>query len=68
MENQHGNMHNHQHCGCVHCLHYCSVCNIVYCCKCGQQWYQGWGYTYGIFGGSVTGSTTGTITSCSHIH
>ena len=33
--------HNHQgheHCSCQHCLHYCSVCNIVYCCKCGQTW------------------------------
>lgn len=71
MEN-HGNCHTHQHCNCIHCLHFCSVCNIVYCCKCGQEWHQGVYYNY--WGGSATGatSTTGgsiTLTNCGeHTH
>ena len=70
MENQHGNTHNHQHC---HCVHYCPVCNVVYCCKCGQQWGQNWGYyctypySYG-WGGS-SGNITSTIMTCGgHTH
>ncbi len=34
-------MHKHDHeCeGCKHeCLHYCSCCDRVYCCKCGREW------------------------------
>jgi len=39
-------MHKHTHtCEiCEHdCLHYCSCCNKVYCCKCGVEW---GGYNY----------------------
>ena len=28
--------HNHE--SCVHCLHCCSMCGKVYCCKCGKEW------------------------------
>ena len=39
-------MHGHSHeCGvCSHdCLHYCTCCGKVYCCKCKQEW---GGYSY----------------------
>ena len=36
-------MHEHQHEQCKHeCLHYCPVCNKVYCCKCKQEWGNNW--------------------------
>ena len=39
-------MHKHSHGCCTHdCLHYCSYCNKVYCCKCGQEW-GGYKYYY----------------------
>lgn len=41
-----GFMHIHEHnCStCKHeCLHYCPVCDKVYCCKCGKEW-GGWVY------------------------
>ena len=25
---------------CDHCLHHCSKCNVVYCCKCTNEWHQ----------------------------
>ncbi len=31
--------HTHDHANCKHeCVHYCPVCNLTYCCKCGQTW------------------------------
>ncbi len=30
----------HDHCICQHELVFCSVCNVVYCKKCGKEWHQ----------------------------
>jgi len=36
----------HKHECCKHeCLHYCSYCQKVYCCKCGMEWGDSW-YPY----------------------
>lgn len=37
--------HTHTHGCCDHCLHHCSCCNEVYCCKCGETWRK-YGYYY----------------------
>ena len=39
----HGQTHSHEHC--EHCLHFCAHCNVVYCCKCRQEWYQWYHYS-----------------------
>jgi hypothetical protein len=31
-------MHTHNHGCCEHCLHFCKGCNVVYCCKCKEEW------------------------------
>lgn len=36
--------HKHQHGCCKHCLHHCSCCNVVYCCKCNEEWGKRWYY------------------------
>ncbi len=30
----------HEHKVCEHELKYCSICKVVYCEKCGKQWYE----------------------------
>lgn len=67
------NQYGHIHCGCVHCLHYCQYCNVVYCCKCGQQWGQGYSYYYTYpqytTTNPVLGAGTTTIGTCvGHTH
>ena len=27
---------------CDHCLHYCSICDRITCCKCGREWGNVW--------------------------
>lgn len=39
------NKQNHNHSECQHCLHHCSICDVVYCCKCNKQWFLNC-YTY----------------------
>jgi len=45
----HGQTYSHEHnccgCHCEHCLHFCAHCNVVYCCKCRQEWYQWYHYS-----------------------
>jgi hypothetical protein len=37
-------MHTHGYCGANHDLAFCSICNIVYCKKCGQEWGRNYYY------------------------
>jgi hypothetical protein len=30
----------HEHCHCDHDLKYCEKCKVVFCKKCGQEWYE----------------------------
>jgi len=41
MSNFIGPHQRHGHQMCHHCVHYCSICGIRYCCKCGEQSYAG---------------------------
>ena len=34
--------HGHPHHMCHHCIHYCSICGVRYCCKCGEESYANW--------------------------
>ncbi len=79
-------MHKHNHeCGvCKHeCLHYCSCCDKVYCCKCDKEW-GGYSYYYPTYpntwpnpyfepmitwgSGAVTCDSGDSATDCTHVH
>lgn len=65
------NQHEHQHCECDHCLHYCKVCMLVYCCRCKVNWYKyyyvyPYSFTYTV--GSSVSLGNSTVNNCSHIH
>ena len=65
--------HTHNnHCHCAHEVDYCSICNVCFCKKCGQEWgrYKYWFntqpyvYPYTTW---ETNTVSGTIeVSCNH--
>ena len=78
-----GVMHNHVHSCCDHDVKWCSLCQKVYCVKCGKEWgdsqpyvypYQQslyWRNPYFTYSVSNTGGTdvvqTSATGSCSHV-
>ncbi len=73
-------MHKHEHSCCKHeCLHFCSYCDKVYCCKCGKEWggylywyqppyYPYWDTTTIAPYCKENDSTTVTFNACTHTH
>lgn len=65
--------HKHNHECCDHCLHHCSCCNKVYCCKCDREWENQdssgtWTITPYTLPYTITCGGTGTDFSCLHNH
>lgn len=61
--------HNHQYCGCEHELHYCKICDVAYCSKCGKEWkYQTQWYTYPYVTYQYNSLTDGNTEVTPHIH
>ena len=44
-EQEHTHKHSCCEYSCDHCLHYCPECNVVYCCKCTEEWHQDYSCT-----------------------
>lgn len=64
--------HTHESCGCQHnCLHYCKICDLVYCCSCNRTFgskYNSW-VTYTNVETGETGTTCNSSAGdCSHNH
>jgi hypothetical protein len=63
-------IHGHNHIHCHHCMHYCGICNVRYCCKCSEEFASPTYWRYPTTCGYANYySTAGqSELSCSHSH